>query len=473
MKAPLIAVLILTHAWSVFSSDHEYSKVTLSTSGGELSVTVYLPAGLESDDENVFYRSSRFEHGSMIGSIQRTTRKTVISKTPNEAGVFQKEEKVHTHELYGTELWRTPHNPYWPESGVGLASEFGVGDDGDNCIYRCGWNGVDDVTNGVLGYQEADIGQSFLKIGVGELIKGSCPECDFTGIYKFNSPYQFAKQPEWTKTQPSENMVVLEHEARLKQYGYRLQKTITVEDNILSVTSTLTNLGDADLKTAWYSHHFFDCDAEPIGPDYSVELDLKESKPQMYEEPGLSGWTVPLRNYAKVRQLDDTIDVSLKRSVEVGARIKAEFLKDEQSTGGFTLKGCGVSIQEDIAEIQRDPEATLSMYGFNLYIESSILSPEPQMLIHLEREASTTWTQRIQFGDYNPNVELEGSALPQTESFNLKSISASLIPSPRVDAGNALGSVAVLVAAICFVGMVVRSRWSSSRRSSYTTIEDC
>lgn len=36
-------------------------------------------------------------------------------------------------------------------------------------------------------------GQSFLKIGVGELIKGSCPMCNAaTGEYKFNSPYLFA-----------------------------------------------------------------------------------------------------------------------------------------------------------------------------------------------------------------------------------------------------------------------------------------
>jgi hypothetical protein len=213
---------------------------------------------------------------------------------------LEKAIKVQSHELYGTELWRTPHNPYWPESGVGLASEFGVGDDGANCDYKCGWNGVDDVTNGVLGYKEAEIGRSFLKIGVGELIKGSCPECDSTGIYRFNSPYQFAKQPLWKMSQPSDNVVILEHEAKLNQYGYRLQKTIVLNDNVLSVTSTLTNLGVNAFRTAWYSHHFFDCDAEPIGPGYSLQMDLRESRAQLFEEPGNSGWTLPLRNYAKV-----------------------------------------------------------------------------------------------------------------------------------------------------------------------------
>ena len=57
----------------------------------------------------------------MIGSIRR--KKSRPSGSSNRI-----------HELYGANLWRAPHNPFWPESGVGLASEFGVGDDGDFCM---------------------------------------------------------------------------------------------------------------------------------------------------------------------------------------------------------------------------------------------------------------------------------------------------------------------------------------------------
>jgi hypothetical protein len=159
--------------------------------------------------------------------------------------------------------------------------------------------------------------------------------------------------------------------------------------------------------------------------------------------------------------------------VEVGARIKAEFLKDGRSTGGFTIKGCGTSIHEDISQVQSDSDAALTMYGFNLYIEASTLSPEPQLLIQLERGASTSWTQRLQFGDYVENVELEGLAQSPAESFHLKSISASMISSRQeaTDSGDAIGGTVLLVAAICFVALVVRNRWSS-RRNLYTRIED-
>lgn len=136
-------------------SFQEYSNITLTSN--ELEVTYYLPRGAHQianiNDNNLFYYSSRFDHSSMVGLIRTKS----------------------SHRLYGTDLWKVPHNYRWPESGAGLASEFGVGDDGDLCIFRCGWTAATDVTNGVLGYQEAASGEPFLKIGVGQLVKGSCP----------------------------------------------------------------------------------------------------------------------------------------------------------------------------------------------------------------------------------------------------------------------------------------------------------
>ena len=459
MRTPVLLLLCIT---TVPGSSSCYSNVTLTSLGGELSVTVYLPAGIE-EDADIFYRSSRFDHGSMIGSIQRTSSR----------GLLQDPKGARTHELYGTELWRTPHNPYWPESGVGLASEFGVGDDGANCDLRCGWNGVDDVANGVLGFQEALPGQSFLKIGVGELIKGSCPECDSTGIYMFNSPYQFAKPPEWTMERPSGDVVILTHEARLHQYGYRLVKTISLENNLLSVTSTLTNLGSTDFRTVWYSHHFYNCDAIPVGPGYALDLELHEKRPQVYEEPGNSGWTTPLGNYAQVTADEESLHVTMTRNVEEGTRIKAEFLKDSRSAGGFTLRGCGVAIHESVDDVKPyDPWTDLSMYGFNLYIERSTLSPEPQMLIHLRSGATTSWTQRLVFNDDNDATEMEG--LPQHEQeaqheqeqqLYLKSLGTTVESTSVMDD---IGGLALVVVAICVAGLVVH-KWTG-RRSLYTRI---
>jgi hypothetical protein len=382
---PLLALFVALSSSAAIV--HGYPNVTLTS--GDLAVTVYLPASLSMNkNEQVFYESSRFEHGSMIGSITR------------------RKQGGEKHVLYGTDLWRAPHNPFWPESGVGLASEFGVGDDGDFCTYRCGWYGVNNITNGVLGYQQARAGDPFLKIGVGALVKGSCQACDITDGYKFNSPYRFANDPIWSMYQPSVGNLILEHEAHLGKYGYRIKKEITLEEDTLLVSTTLTNLGVEAFSTVWYSHHFYSCDSKPIGPGYQVEMDIKESEDahgdvrEMYEEPGvMAGWSKELSDYAKVSARDETVTVDLDRTVEPGTTIKAEFRKDERTTGAFSIKGCGAYMEEDIPELRNQPNDPVKMYGFNLYMERGTLSPEPQLLIQLQSSHSKTWTQRLVFSE--------------------------------------------------------------------------
>ena len=381
-----IALLLLLLAKGY--NGESFSNVTLTTNDGDLSVVIYLPQGIK-PDQPTYYVSSRFEHGSMIGSIRR--------KVTKEDGTKE------THVLYGKDQWRVPHDPYWAESGIGLASEFGVGDDGAFCNYRCGWYQVNEVTNGVLGYRNAKNGESFLKLGVGELIKGSCNTCDSTDDFKFNSPYQFAKPPVWTLTENKEqNSISLDHGATLDEYGYHLTKEITLNDDELLVKSTLTNTGRVPFATAWYSHHFFTCDSHPVGRGYDVDLDLTGTSGK-FEEPGTWFWSTPLKDYATIKPSKQKVSIAMQRGVERDVRIKAEFVKDDSSVGGFTLKACDTAIKETIPEV--GTEGGVSMYAFNLYIESGTFSPEPQIYMHLWPGESTSWTQKLEFSDDNSSEE--------------------------------------------------------------------
>jgi len=196
-----------------------------------------------------------------------------------------------------------------------------------------------------------------------------------------------------------------------------------LEDDVLLVTTTLTNLGMKAFSTAWYSHHFFSCDGSLIGPGYEVEIGLKGSHNShgsvilgegrmsgIYEEPNLASWSKKLQLYAQVTPYESTIHVDMIHAVQPGTRIKAEFLQDE-ATGSFGLKACGTSIQESIPELQKTANDPVSMYGFNLYIEEGTMSPEPQILVHLKPSHSKTWSQRIVFED------ADLSLIPETESF--------------------------------------------------------
>lgn len=391
----LVSLLIFNSVPKIDALESFYSNVTLTANDGDLSVVVYLPAGIK-PGEREYYVSTRFDWSSMIGSITRTTTNPLGEK--------------ETHSLYGTRQWRLPHDPYWPESGVGLASEFGVGDDGSLCSFLCGWNQTNEVTNGVLGYQEAKSGESFLKIGVGELIKGSCSTCDSAEDYKFNSPYRFATLPVWKLDDAGDGKsITLSHEATVRNYGYRLQKQITLHDDQLLVKTTIKNTGTASFSTAWYSHHFFTCDIHPVEYGYSVDYDLANTDGD-YREPGTWSWSTPLKKYATIRKLDDdAVRIEMERGVESNVKIKAEFVKDKQSRGVFTLQACNTKIKESIPEIA-DPNSDISMYGFNLYIESGTFSPEPQILLQLLPGKSTSWTQQLDFQDNYPPLP---SATPQ------------------------------------------------------------
>lgn len=375
-----------------------YANVTLDS--GELSVVVYLPESLRTDlKETSFYAGSRFDHSSMIGSVKRTTA------------------DGRRHTLYGTDMWRIPHNEHWPESGVGLAAEFGVGDNGAFCFFHCGWQQGSDITNGVLGYTEAKLGEPFLKIGVGTLVKGTCPECDSAGDYKFNSPYLFGEEPQWKMDAAGPTSVKLKQEIRLNQYGYKLVKEISLTGSTLAVTTSLTNLGQDTFSTVWYSHNFFTCDGDAVGPGYALELDLAgENREPVYEEPGTWSWSTPLRTYTHVIKKLKSIRIEWDDAIPPGPRIKSEFLNDGKTTGAFRLEACGTTIESTLHELQNN-----EMYAYNLYVERGTLSPEPQFLLHLAPGETRTWTQRLVFGDLNsmPATALAASISGVGTSFPL------------------------------------------------------
>ncbi|KAL3904524.1 MAG: hypothetical protein SGILL_010033, partial [Bacillariaceae sp.] len=414
---------------------------------GDLSVVVYLPDGMK-PGEPTYYQSTRFDWSSMIGQITRTSTD------------WQGNRETHT--MYGTRNWRVPHDPYWPESGVGLAAEFGVGDDGSFCNFFCGWNHVNEVTNGVLGYREAKVGESFLKIGVGELVKGSCPTCDSAEDYKFNSPYEFANPPEWNVEDYGDGRSVsLNHQATLKEHGYRLRKDITLHNDQLLVKHTLTNIGRTPFSTAWYSHHFFTCDSHPVGSGYEVDVDLAATDGE-YEEPGTWFWATPLQDYARVTASKDTVSVRMQRGLPSDVRIKAEFVKDENSHGGFTVKACQTSIRETIPEVSQ-PKTGISMYAYNLYIESGTFSPEPQIYLHLMPGESTSWTQQLDFQDYLPPS-------PSPRWFRFRQY---ILPKRRLIGYNAKTVVSLIAITIAIAGLsAVVLHFRTRRRQAYEPIPD-
>ncbi|KAL7531739.1 hypothetical protein ACHAXR_004206 [Thalassiosira sp. AJA248-18] len=366
--------------------------------------------------------------------------------------------------VYGRGIWRTPHDSGWPESGVGLASEFGCGDNWPRCAGEGG------IINGVLGYETAKEGEPFLKIGVGALVRGSCPECVGDGQYKFNSPYKFHRPPSW-KVLPSSdpNEITFVSEEKLGDFGYRIQKTARVDGSVLTVRSLLTNLGKEQFTTPWYSHHFFTGDDEPVGPGYKLDLGVSENglqtpTPQL-KQPGLGAWSGDLNDYADVTMArDGSISMKFKKVLPgpEEPKLKAELLGENTITdGSFTLHAPnGISVTEKIPELQtqsRNP----SLYAYNVYVERGTLSPEPMLLLNLQPDETTVWTQHLTFASDKNDDAGTFMSMFQTKAWQ----------SPVNNFSS--GSVFMILAAFCAVLVASYVRLNGPRRRfEYSSIPD-
>ena len=323
-----------------------YPNITLTTPSTSLSATLFTP-----DAARGYYRSTRFDHGSMLGELL-----------------------YDGHTLFPSTYWRRPHDPLWPESGVGLAAEWGCGEDGARC--GAGWGAYPaGASNGVLGYESAKAGEPFLKIGVGALVKGSCAGCDAqnnSDLYRFNSPYRFhGAPPEWRMVRAGGD-VVLTHEAALPlgNYAYRLTRTYRAAGSSVVIETVLENLGVHRITTPYYSHNFLSLDATPLG-ERSVALGLDVAVANFSDAP----WAAPIGDYFR-RAAAHTLRTY--REVPAGAKLKAVFRQPEHgSRGGWTASYDGGPA---IAATLDGPRP---LWAYNLYCERETLSAEPIQLVDI------------------------------------------------------------------------------------------
>ena len=117
--------------------------------------------------------------------------------------------------------------------------------------------------NGVLGYETAAVGDHFVKIGVGALVR------DTTEAYHFAHPYPVRTMFP-VRIQAGERQFTIHQDSDPtlpQRYHYR--KTYTLgEDNVLTITYNLENTGDDAWTFEHYNHHWFSLQGVAVGPPY-------------------------------------------------------------------------------------------------------------------------------------------------------------------------------------------------------------
>jgi hypothetical protein len=128
-----------------------------------------------------------------------------------------------------------------------------------------------------MGFDEAEPGESFVKIGVGLLEKGAEDE------YLFHADYKIIRVGEWQVEHGSDWVNFSQDLVGDRGWAYRYSKSIKLvpERAEFVIQHRLENAGEKTIDINHYNHNFTIIDDVPYGPDYSVEFPFstEQAKP--------------------------------------------------------------------------------------------------------------------------------------------------------------------------------------------------
>ena len=188
-------------------------------SNGAIHAKLYLP-----DPEKGYYRGTRFDWSGVIASLEY-------------AG----------HNYFG--VWFPKYDPKLHDAISGPVEEF--------------------LTDGAgLGYAGANVGGTFIKIGVGVVRK---PE--ESAFHQFNT-YDIVDSGKWAVERAADSVTFTQTLADGAGYAYTYRKTVklTPGQPEMVLDHSLRNTGKRVIQTKVYDHNFFVLDGLPAGPDFTVKF---------------------------------------------------------------------------------------------------------------------------------------------------------------------------------------------------------
>ena len=116
-----------------------------------------------------------------------------------------------------------------------------------------------------IGYEKANVGQGFLKLGVGILEK---PE---ERAHERFEQYKILDHGEWD-IQTTPNSIT--YTQKIDNYGFTCTyvKQFTLGENGLNIHYSITNEGAESLDTDVYNHHFLTLDKRPVRPSWRLSF---------------------------------------------------------------------------------------------------------------------------------------------------------------------------------------------------------
>ncbi len=226
MKKSYFVLLLLTlTVWGAV----DYPKTEIGN--GLIQAKLYLP-----DARNGFYRSTRFDWAGTIYELQYKGHT-----------FFAPWVRQHDPELRDVE-YRAALNGFAAgtrSANIGPVEEFSL----------------------PLGYDQAAVGGTFIKVGVGALRKPEEPK------YQWATPYELVDPGQWTARSGPDSVEFTQKLAGGGfAYTYRKTVRLTPGKPELVLEHSLQNTGQKPIDTLVYNHNFLTMDDQPTGPDFSIRL---------------------------------------------------------------------------------------------------------------------------------------------------------------------------------------------------------
>lgn len=288
--------------------------------GDGVKLTVDLP-----DPAAGYYRGPRFDWSGVVATAE-----------------------VGGHTVFG--YWKSTHDPANHDDVPGTAEEFSHDEP--------------------LGYAAAPVGGTFVKIGVGELVKPMEEKYHFTRRY-------VVKPAAWQVTTGERAVEFRQELSHPSGYGYRYTKRVELAPGGFVIRRTLANTGTKSIDTDHYGHNFLTVDGDPVGPNYALRFAFP---PRATDAAGL-------RDVAAIR--GDRL-VFLKP-------LATGYVQTQIAGFGDKAADNRVSVEHPPSKLVMTITNDRPLSKFNVWSIKTTLCPEPFVRVQVEPGRETAWSTRYEF----------------------------------------------------------------------------
>jgi hypothetical protein len=305
-------------------------------SNGQIDIELYLP-----DHKRGFYRGTRFDWSGVIHSL-----------------------RFKGHDYYG---------PWFTKTAAAVHDFIYQGADiiAGPCSAVTG--PVDEF--GPLGWDTAQSGHTFIKIGVGALRKPA----DATAYDNYRL-YEIADPGAWDiKKKHDEVDFTQTLNDSSSGYGYVYRKVVRLTKGKpqMVLIHSLKNTGTRAIRTTVYNHNFLVLDGQPPGPGVTISVPFQIQSP----EP-------PDKDFAEIQGNKVVYLKTLKDRDRVAMPFQgfSESVADHQIRIENRALGAGMSVQAD------RPLSSESLWSIR-----SVLAMEPFIAISIEPGQEFSWTSTYEY----------------------------------------------------------------------------